>query len=221
MARKGKQSQAPIASDKKSSHVDVKSNSNKSSDLTERPQAAKVIGTTEKDVSQSSVSSVSSVSHTKPADVPEISTDSREEAMSLETEREAMTRDTCRSRGASLEDMEEAFSPPWSGLSFSCGGWLQFYLFGVARAFQVAGLDKDVRVLYCVLCVLCLVSGVLCLHCSISFHVGYRERLCRPFRLITNHLPFPPRVACSLCSPTTEIRCTSWAHPLGRSRPQG
>jgi len=32
-------------------------------------------------------------------------------------------------------------------MSFSCGGWLQFYMFGVARAIQAAGLDKGVQ--YC------------------------------------------------------------------------
>lgn len=32
-------------------------------------------------------------------------------------------------------------------MSFSCGGWLQFYLFGVARAIQAAGLDHNVQ--YC------------------------------------------------------------------------
>lgn len=37
--------------------------------------------------------------------------------------------------------------PPWTSMSFACGGWLQFYLFGVARAVQSRGLDKDV--VYC------------------------------------------------------------------------
>jgi len=32
-------------------------------------------------------------------------------------------------------------------MSFSCGGWLQFYLYGVARAIQAAGLDRGVQ--YC------------------------------------------------------------------------
>lgn len=39
---------------------------------------------------------------------------------------------------------------PWKGVSFSCGGWLQFYLFGVARAMQVRGLDrKNIKVSGC------------------------------------------------------------------------
>jgi hypothetical protein len=39
---------------------------------------------------------------------------------------------------------------PWKGVSFSCGGWLQFYLFGVARAMQVRGLDnKGIKVAGC------------------------------------------------------------------------
>ena len=34
---------------------------------------------------------------------------------------------------------EQQHLPPWKAVSFSCGGWLQFYLFGVARAMQVKG----------------------------------------------------------------------------------
>jgi len=37
--------------------------------------------------------------------------------------------------------------PPWESMSFACGGWLQFYMFGVAKALQIRGLDKDVT--YC------------------------------------------------------------------------
>ncbi len=37
---------------------------------------------------------------------------------------------------------------PWPSVSFACGGWLQFYLYGVARALQARGLDSpDVQ--YC------------------------------------------------------------------------
>jgi hypothetical protein len=25
---------------------------------------------------------------------------------------------------------------PWESMSFACGGWLQFYMFGVAKALQ-------------------------------------------------------------------------------------
>ena len=38
-----------------------------------------------------------------------------------------------------------AFQQPFTSVSFSCGGWLQFYLFGVARAFQAMGIHKDVK----------------------------------------------------------------------------
>lgn len=37
--------------------------------------------------------------------------------------------------------------PPWTSVSFACGGWLQFYLFGVARAIQAKGLDTNC--IYC------------------------------------------------------------------------
>ena len=32
----------------------------------------------------------------------------------------------------------------WSSVSFACGGWLQFYLFGVARALQHCKVDRGV-----------------------------------------------------------------------------
>lgn len=38
--------------------------------------------------------------------------------------------------------------PPWTSISFACGGWLQFYLYGVARAIQARKLD-DPYVKYC------------------------------------------------------------------------
>jgi hypothetical protein len=37
--------------------------------------------------------------------------------------------------------------PPWTSVSFAMGGWLQFYMYGVARAMQARGLDRGVR--YC------------------------------------------------------------------------
>ena len=49
---------------------------------------------------------------------------------------------------ASLSTLGE-FAPPWTSVSFSCGGWLQFYLFGVARAFQALGLDKNIKLAGC------------------------------------------------------------------------
>lgn len=39
-------------------------------------------------------------------------------------------------------------SPPWKSISFAIGGWLQFYLYGVARAIQARGLDSS-DVVYC------------------------------------------------------------------------
>lgn len=39
--------------------------------------------------------------------------------------------------------------PPWESMSFACGGWLQFYMFGVAKALQEFGLDKNVKYLGC------------------------------------------------------------------------
>ena len=39
--------------------------------------------------------------------------------------------------------------PPWDSMSFACGGWLQFYMFGVAKALQEAKLDKGVSYAGC------------------------------------------------------------------------
>lgn len=39
--------------------------------------------------------------------------------------------------------------PPWESMSFACGGWLQFYLFGVGKALLDSGYQKDVRYLGC------------------------------------------------------------------------
>lgn len=38
---------------------------------------------------------------------------------------------------------------PWESMSFACGGWLQFYLFGVAKAIQAKGLDRGVQYYGC------------------------------------------------------------------------
>lgn len=37
----------------------------------------------------------------------------------------------------------------WTSVSFACGGWLQFYLFGVARAMQHCGVSNGVRYAGC------------------------------------------------------------------------
>lgn len=47
---------------------------------------------------------------------------------------------------AELKRMENG-DPPWESMSFACGGWLMFYMFGVAKAMQVQGVDKNTT--YC------------------------------------------------------------------------
>lgn len=42
-------------------------------------------------------------------------------------------------------DQERAL--PWDSVSFACGGWLQFYLFGVAKAMQSKGLVDGIKFL--------------------------------------------------------------------------
>lgn len=41
-------------------------------------------------------------------------------------------------------------SLPFTSISFACGGWLQFYLYGCARAIQAQGIDNpDLTYLGC------------------------------------------------------------------------
>lgn len=47
-----------------------------------------------------------------------------------------------------LQRMNEGL-PPWESMSFACGGWLQCYMFGVAKAMQMCKLDKGVRYFGC------------------------------------------------------------------------
>ena len=47
-----------------------------------------------------------------------------------------------------VETDESPSSPPWKSISFAIGGWLQFYMYGVARAIQARGLDSP-DVTYC------------------------------------------------------------------------
>jgi hypothetical protein len=39
--------------------------------------------------------------------------------------------------------------PPWESMSFACGGWLQFYMYGVGKALQASKMDKGVRYYGC------------------------------------------------------------------------
>ncbi len=39
--------------------------------------------------------------------------------------------------------------PPWESMSFACGGWLQFYMYGVGKALQACDMDKGVRYYGC------------------------------------------------------------------------
>jgi hypothetical protein len=43
---------------------------------------------------------------------------------------------------------EMVVAPPWKSISFACGGWLYFYLLGVAKGLQSKGLDST-EVKYC------------------------------------------------------------------------
>ncbi len=43
----------------------------------------------------------------------------------------------------------DKYLPPWKSVSFACGGWLQFYMYGVGRALQARGIDSPDEVVYC------------------------------------------------------------------------
>ena len=48
-----------------------------------------------------------------------------------------------------ISNHDEGEPLPWRSVSFACGGWLQFYMFGVAKALQESGLDYPSKVTYC------------------------------------------------------------------------
>ena len=49
----------------------------------------------------------------------------------------------------SVSKQDNNIELPWNSVSFACGGWLQFYMFGVAKALQASGLDYPSKVTYC------------------------------------------------------------------------
>ena len=79
---------------------------------------------------------------------------------------------------------------PWKGVSFSCGGWLQFYLFGVVRAMQVRGVDKNVRVAGCSAGALAAAGAALgvSLMAFITRYHMYHYRSLFSFRVILTRL---------------------------------
>jgi hypothetical protein len=50
--------------------------------------------------------------------------------------------------------------PPWDSMSFACGGWLQFYEFGVAKALQVSFRGGERMINYAGCC------KYLLMHCT-------------------------------------------------------
>lgn len=73
---------------------------------------------------------------------------------------------------------EGDYRPPWRSMSFSCGGWLQFYLFGVARALQATGLDKGVT--YCGCSAGALAAAGLTLEGDFDAAIEYCKTTCIP-----------------------------------------
>lgn len=67
--------------------------------------------------------------------------------LSLQKPDQSLRVDTAE--GESSKSRLERGLAPWSSISFSCGGWLQLYLFGVARALQAKGLDRETHYLGC------------------------------------------------------------------------
>ena len=71
-------------------------------------------------------------------------TNGRSRTSSFESVKSNLSLDSTLTDATSLSEYQ-AFQQPFRSVSFSCGGWLQFYLFGVARAFQAMGIHKDVQ----------------------------------------------------------------------------
>ncbi len=76
------------------------------------------------------------------------------------------------------KDGEEPVVAPWNSVSFSCGGWLQFYLFGVARAFQAVGLDKNIQ--FCGTSAGALAAAGLAFEGDFDLAVDYCKKKCIP-----------------------------------------
>lgn len=67
---------------------------------------------------------------------------------------------------------------PWTSMSFSLGGWLQFYLYGVARAIQARGLDRKVK--YCGCSAGALAATGLTIGADFDMVVDYAKNDCLP-----------------------------------------
>jgi hypothetical protein len=67
---------------------------------------------------------------------------------------------------------------PWESMSFACGGWLQFYMFGVGKALQVANMDKGVRYYGCSAGALTAVGLVL--DSDFDFGIQFCKDYCIP-----------------------------------------
>lgn len=54
-----------------------------------------------------------------------------------------------KTRSISLHRNPKPKEVSWTSVSFACGGWLQFYMFGVGRALQHCGVAKGVKYAGC------------------------------------------------------------------------
>ena len=68
---------------------------------------------------------------------------------------------------------------PWESISFGCGGWLQFYLYGVARALQARGLDHP-EVTYVGCSAGALAAAGVSLNCDFDAAVQFCKDECLP-----------------------------------------
>ena len=63
-------------------------------------------------------------------------------------------------------------------ISFACGGWLQFYLFGVGKAFQDHGLDENITFLGT--SAGALAAACICLKGSFDHAIHFAKEHCVP-----------------------------------------
>lgn len=107
--------------------------------------------------------------------------------------------------------------PPWTSVSFACGGWLQFYMFGVAKALQASGLDYPSSVTYCGCSAGALAAVGLALEGNFDAAVTFCKEKCVPEvsyarRLATETycilICLTHRILCDVRRTTTLLDCS-------------
>lgn len=73
---------------------------------------------------------------------------------------------------------DKDISLEWNSVSFACGGWLQFYMWGVARAFQARGADNPDSITYLGCSAGAMTATGLTLDCDFDAALKYCKENC-------------------------------------------